>query len=204
MSKQAVSIGYGKISFSDASASLSAFLIEPPFVRRLPSSDGTGFTVRGKIQMFPATNFPDVNGKLFSSTLDAPDGATLLLQCQRRFNAVPIRDGGVFLRLRSTGPMYTVSADLPPARDSLLGNSFLVFQGRGDLIDVEELEGEGFEFTKNWKNAFLDPEEVAQCFDIRELAPQVEDRPRLEKVTNLSGETVSIRVSKPGRRIRVR
>ena len=204
MSTQVISIGYGKVNFDNSSASLACFHVEPEFVRTLPSKPDSGMTQRGKVQMFPVTDYPEINGKLFTDTLNAPDGKILLLQSNHRLQGTPLKDGALFIRTRTEGAMYTVTAAIPSYRGCLVGDSFLVFQGRGDFLTVDELEDEGFVFTKSWKEAFLDTAEIERCFEIRELAPEIRDRPKVESVTNLSGETVAVTAARPARRIRVR
>ncbi len=201
---QVISIGYGKVNFEHNSASLSCFHLEAPFIRALPSKPDSGMTQRGKVQMFPATDYPEINGKLFTDTLNAPDGKVLMLQSDHRMHGAPTKDAALFLRTRAEGAMYTVTAAIPPYRASLVGDSFLVFQGRGDFLTAEELEDEGFVFTRSWKESFLDPGEIERCFELRELAPQLSDKPRTQSITNLSGETVAVVAARPGRRIRVR
>jgi hypothetical protein len=198
---EVVSLGYGKVNFADASASLAAFVIEPAFARAFPSNS---LTRRGKPQVFPATDYEDVGGKLMIDTLEAVEGKLILLQNQQRTRGMSTRDGALFLRLRATGPAYAISAKVPVHRESKIGDTFLVFQGRGDLMSLEEVQDMGIAPTRAWVDGFLQPDEIEQCYDIRELQAEIVARPRQEVVTSLSGKEVLVTANAPGRRIKVR
>lgn len=198
---QTISIGYGKVNFDNMSANIAVFVVEPAFARTFPS---TAMGRKGKMQMFPATQQGDIAGKMLMDTLECPDGKTLLITSQHRFRGSPQKDGAVFLSTRSTGPMLTVTASLPVHRSSVLGDSFLVFQGRGDLMGAEAIEKRGILPTHAWTDAFLDPEEVDQCFTIHELQAEIAPRPRVETVVAMSGKVIEIPGDTRRRQIKVR
>lgn len=200
---QAVSLGYGKVNFEHQSASFAAFSITEPWLRVFPSKMA-GSQRRGRLQSFPATQHPDINGTLFLDTVEAPEGSVLLMQGQYRSHALPLRDAGVFIRLREQGPMLTVSANLPQGRDSLLGSSFLLFQGRGDLLGIEELAEYKIVPPRSWVEAFMQGDEIEASFQIHELQAEIAPRPKTEVVTNLSGKQVAITSAAPSRRVKVR
>ena len=198
---QPVSLGYGKINFDNMSATLTAFVIEPGFVRNFPSKK---FSRRGRAQSFPCSQYPDINGTLMLDTLEIPDGVVICLQASQRRNAIAMRDGAVFIRIREQGPMLVVNASIPIHRESLIGTSHLVFQGRGDLMSLDDLAESGSTPTNGWIQGFMDSEEIIQCFDIRELDSEQAPAPKLERIVNMSGNTVTLQSAIPSRRIRVR
>lgn len=199
---QSISIGFGKINFDNSSASLSAYVVEPPFVRNFPSKV---YNRQGKLQVFPVSQHPEINGTLHIDTLQIPqDGAILLFQNSHRMRGSPIRDGAVWIRLREQGPALTVAAKLMPHRESMVGESFLVFQGRGDLIGLEDAAESGIVPSRSWVDGFMIAEEIAEQFDIHELSPERSAKPRLERIKTMSGNEVTLKVSAPGRRIRVK
>ena len=100
--------------------------------------------------------------------------------------------------------MLAINAAIPVNRASNVGTSHLVFQGRGDLMSLDELEEAGSVPTKGWIEGFMEPDEIAQCFDIREMDGEQAPKPKLERITNLSGEEVTLQSAQPSRRIRVR
>lgn len=199
--EQNICIGYGKANFDTSSVVLATFVVAPEFYRAFPS---TKMPQRGRFQRFPVTQYEDVGGVLMLNTLGAENGAVLLMQSQHRFRGASSKDGAVFIQIRDTGPNYTVTAKLPTNRESLVGESFVMFQGRGDLLSLEELAELNIVPTKSWVDGFLNPEEVEQCFDIRELQPELSVKPRFEKVLTLSGKEVILTAQAPTRRVRVR
>jgi hypothetical protein len=198
---QPISIGYGKITFETASASFVCFVIEPGFVRDFPAKK---FQRRGRAQAFPATQHTEINGTLMLDTLEMPDGVILAFQASHRSRGVSMRDGTIFIRVREQGAMLAVNAMLPIHRDSLVGTRHLVFQGRGDLIGLDELAEAGRAPNKGYIEGFLASEEIIQCFDIRELDAERAPRPKLETVVTMSGKEVMLQSAIPARRIRVR
>lgn len=201
MANQLISIGFGKETFTSASASLSAFVVEAPFERTLP---GKKFKRQGQCQRFPASQHPEINGYLYlDSIADVPDGTIIVLQSSHRFRAAPISDGAIFIATRSTGPLLSVSAILPSAIEATTTGGFLVFQGRGDILKVDELEAYGIEPPKNYIRGFLDAEEVAECYTVKETAPALEDKPSFEVQEDATGEKVLLR-QRPKRKLSLR
>lgn len=201
MAEQLVSIGFGKETFSSSSASLSAFVVEPEFTRTLPSKK---YKRQGALQRFPVSGHPEINGYMYLDSVGGiPDETIILLQCSHRFRATPLRDGALFIRLRTTGPMLAVQAALPAAQEATLTGSFLAFQGRGDILRVSELEQHGIKPYKNYLSAFTDDEEVAECFTIQVIAPETEGKPTFEAVEAPDGEVVLVK-QRPRRKISIR
>lgn len=201
MAEQLISVGFGKETFTTASASLSAFVVEAPFERTLPSKK---YKRQGQCQRFPASQYPEVNGYLYlDSVAQVPDGTVIVLQASHRYRATPLRDGAVFIALRSTGPLLSVNAKLPSAIEATISGNFLVFQGRGDILRADELAAYGIEPPKNYLRGFLDEEEVDECYTIKETAPAIEARPVFEVQQDADGETVLVR-QRPKRKLSLR
>jgi hypothetical protein len=201
MATQLVSIGFGKETFSVSSASLSAFVVEPPFNRTLPSKK---FKRQGALQKFPVSNHPEINGYMYLDSVgDIPDGTIILLQASQRYRATPLRDGAIFIHLRATGPMLAVQATLPSAIESTLTGGFLAFQGRGDILAVDELKTYGIEPYKNYITAYTDDEEVAECYTIQVVSPEIEGKPNYDTVKTPDGEVLVVK-AKPRRKMNLR
>lgn len=197
MEKQLISVGYGKQSFSGSNASFSAFVVTPQFERNLPSKV---FGRQGSCQRFPASEHPDINGHMFTDSIpNVPDGTIIALQASHRQKATPVRDGAVFLCTRATGPMLTVSAMMVPARESKLQRHFLVFQGRADILDPDDLEAYGIRPNKNYLRNFTDEEEVAECYIIQEIGAQIAAKPVVEIAEDRDGNKVTLQ-RRPGRK----
>lgn len=201
MAEQLISIGYGKESFATTSASLSAFVVTGDFERTLPSKK---FKRQGNCQRFPASLHPEINGYLYlDSITQVPDGTIILLQSSHRFRATPIRDGAVILRMRATGPMLTVTATLPSAIESVIAGGFLAFQGRADILDLDELALYDVHPPKNYVNGFLNAEEVAECYTVATMAPESASRPSFEQIEDRYGNVV-LTPTRPGRKLSLR
>lgn len=200
MAEQAVSIGFGKETFPSISASLAVFAVSDGFQRVTP---GKVYPRQGKMQVFPASKYPEVNGQFYLDTLKVPDGVIILLQSSHKAKAVPLRDGGVFIATRATGPMLAINANIPSAVGSLQRGGFLTFQGRGDILMAEDLEGYGIVPPNNWINGFMDEEEVAECYTITVMAPALEGKPSFEIVEDRDGNAVRA-LAKPRRRLSLR
>lgn len=195
MTDQLISIGFGKESFKSTSASLAAFVVEPEFIRTLPSKK---FKRQGSCQRFPASMYPEINGYFYlDSITGVPDGTVILLQSSQRHNANPIRDGAIFISLRSTGPLLSIQASLPSAIESTLTDGCIAFQGRGDILDVEDLALYDIRPNRNYLNGYTDPEEIAECYHITVLAEETESKRILGTETTRDGEVVMVRQRAP-------
>lgn len=199
MSEQVISVAFGRETFSSSSVSLSAFVTTAPFKRELPSK---AYKRQGALQVFPASAHPDVNGNLYMDTVRVPDGVILILQCSHKQHASPILDGALILRTRATGPMLAVYASLPTSPEAINTGQFLTFQGRADRLTPEEAEEAGLELPTHWKRAYLDDEEVDECFTVNVLANETAAKPRMEVIGD--GEDAIVVQARPGRRLRAR
>lgn len=196
MSVQLISVGFGRETFQFSSASFSAFVVDAPFTRTLPSKK---FKRQGSCQRFPVSQHPEINGFLYlDSVAQVPDNTVILLQASHRRGAVPSADGALPIVLRSTGPLLSVNATLCADASATLTGDFLVFQGRGDVATARDLASYGIVVPKNYVNGFMDEEEVAECFTINTVAPQIAEKPRFEAAKDRDGEVVMV----PQRRVR--
>lgn len=200
MTEQLISVGFGKGSFKTRSFSLSGFVLTPGFVRTTPNKV---YKRQGQCQRFPISDHPEVNGYLYLDSVQAQEGAIILLQASHKTGGSPISDAAVLIALRSTGPMLGVKAKLPSAVESRIGQTFMVFQGRGDLLTKEELLAFGIEPTRQWSNAFLDPEEFDECYTVETIAGELTARRTLQMLMTEDGEAVPVQRA-PGRRVRLR
>ena len=184
-----VSVGYGKENFSTQSASIAVFNVMPDFKREFPSKV---FRRQGGLQRYPASQYPEVNGYLFLESMVVPEGAILCIQASHRYRGSPIRDGAVFVRVRNDGPTLLIKAKLPANAEALVSGDFLVFQGKADLMGLDDLAVYGVFPPNNWSGAFLDSEEVLECFIIDEIAKESAPRLAVERVETSDGEAVIV------------
>lgn len=198
---QLISVGFGKETFERVSASLAVFIVEAPFVRLFPSKK---FTRQGLLQKFAASSSPEVNGWMFlDSVSGVPDGTVVMLQSSHRINASPVRDGALLIRARSTGAMLSVNANLPRAAESIHEHGFLAFQGCGDILSKADLKSSGLAIPRSFINAFMDEEEVSECFSVSVISPEAEPMPRYEEGVSRDGEKVFLK-KQPKRKLTLR
>lgn len=196
---QLINVGFGRETFSKDSASLAAFIVENGFERNLPSKK---FSRQGKLQRFPASQYPDVNGYMFLDSVTVPDGEVLMLQASHRRNSLPYADGSVCVRLRSTGPLLVIYASLPSNSEATLTGEFIAFHGRGDILAVRDLAGYGIKPPRKYVSAYFNEDEVRECFRVHVAAPETEAAPKLEQVKMADGK-VELAMAKPSRKLRL-
>ena len=204
MDEQVISVGFGKENFTQISMSLSAFRVTAPWLRELPNKS---LKRQSPVQTFPATQYPEINGRMFIDTLRAPEGTMILLQASHRLvvregRPPRLTDGAVALRTRATGPMLTVHATLPTTSDALLSGRFLAFQGRADVMTEEDMELYGLVVPNNYRDAYLEPSEVNYCFSVDTVSPALSEKPRVEMVV-IGDEVVAV-PARPLRRVKRR
>lgn len=196
-----VQVGYGKVTYDVSSASLTAFVLEPPFQRTLASKI---LTKTSQTLRIPASSKPQFDGWLYQDNLNAPDGTLMLVQLQVRNHGVAVRDGAIFLRTRNTGPLVLITANLPVnIRSSPEAATHTAFTGKADILAVDDLSNYDIEPSRNYLNAFTNDEELEECFTISAVT-QGTPMPRLETATNAAGDKVVFVVPRLTRRIRIR
>ena len=199
---QSITVGYGKATFPGASITLSGFVVEPPFIRTLASK---ALTKQGSTVRIPVSDHADIDGWLFNDTVLVPDGTIMMVQMSQKYRGSGLRDGAIFVRAREEGAAAMITATIPShARSTLTSNTHQVFLGNGDILTVEELAEQGIAPNDSFVRAFMDPEEVEECFNIRFLRGAVSAPPVEEKHIGRDGEVVRLRVEQSPRRIRIR
>lgn len=195
---QDITIGYGKTSFGSSNSTLALLKVSAPFTTKLPNAGKT------KPNAFPASVFPDINGNLYRNTIsEVADGTVFVAQYTVRKGASPLRDGAVFIAARSTGPLILVNALLAQSRESILGDTHVMFYGRGDILRVDELSEFGISPDKRFQDRYMDMAEIDECFSIDQVAAGYAARPKVEMLTTSSGEVAAV-ISKPQRVLRLR
>jgi hypothetical protein len=199
---QSISCGYGKMTFSTASVTLAGFVVEAPFIRTLTSKK---LQKVGSTNRTPVSAHPDIDGWLFQDTVEVEDGTVCMVQMSYKYRGSGLRDGAIFIRTRKNGRGLLITAKLPSDPRSILSsNRHTVFAGAGDILTVEELNALGIEPNGNFVRAFMDPEEVEECFDILVTGEEKEAPPIEETHTTAEGEQVKLRIDRTPRRMRIR
>lgn len=202
MDLQSISIGYGKETFATSSVTLAGFVVESPFIRTLASKklQKVGSSIR-----IPVSNHPDIDGWLYQDTVMAPEGTICMVQMQYKYRGSGLRDGAIIIRTRTQGSGLMINALLPhDPRSILSSSSHCVFSGYGDILNTDEIALAGIEVPKNFKNAFMNPEEVEECYDVQVLREPICAAPTIEEAITPTGEKVHLRIERAPRRMRIR
>lgn len=195
---QTVQIGYGKINFPKKSMTLTGFVTEDGFKRTLVSKR---YTKVGRTNVQPVSNNPEMDGYLYTDNVQTPEGTILCLQGSIRANGMPLADGTVFVRVRQAGAGLLIQAKLPLGG---LATTHVVFSGHGDILDIDELAADGIVVPPKYIGAYMNDEETAEVFNVREIIPATSAAPKLEVHISDSGKEVKLNVAKPARRMRIK
>lgn len=204
MSSQIIDLAYGKANFSGTLATFGVMKlnqnVDVPFKRE--SAATTGRRIKGADQSTPV-GYLDMHGVIVSCKVEHQQGSIILLQVSWKRSGIGLRDGAVFIRLREGAPLLTVHANLPTSRENRYGESFQMFSGYGDILSPHDLKVLGVEVPRGWASSFMSPEEIKECFIVRQIRPETIPRPQLAAVATSEGIKMREIAQEPMRRIRV-
>lgn len=195
-----VSITYGKANFPQQSMTLAAFVVTAPFQRSLASQKLSKAGAQHSYDAGPSR----ADGVLISQTLEAPEGTILLVQMGKRIAGRSIADAAILLQVRKEAALISVVGKMPTDARSRLYPERCVFTGRADVLTVDDAIAAGLEIPSGWLSAYMDEEEVEECFTVEEVSPAVSTRKSMKAVTNEAGEVVVMQEETRARRMRVR
>ncbi len=197
-----VTLTYGKVNLKHQSASYAALIVSPPFQR--PSAVTAGVPVKGSRQRSAVSNWEGNGGLVHEKVMHAPN-SVILLQVSWKRNGANLRDASVFIRLRPSAALLTITASLPTGQDSQLGDRAVMFIGRGDIMDSEELKVLGIEVPRSYVSTFMNAEEIEECFEVVEALPEKAPRPVIARIATGAGEVKLTEMPvAPRRRLRIR
>lgn len=197
-----VQIGYGKATFPTSSITIAGFVVEAEFIRTLASKK---LGKESRTLTIPVSAFPDIDGWLFSDQIRAVDGTIFLIQTSVKHRGVRVRDGSIFIRARQDAAALLITANIPhDARCTLRSHNHTVFSGHGDILTVEDLAEESIVPGKGYISAYMDPEELTECYDIVQLQAAKSHAPKVETHTAEDGTEVKLKIDRPNRRMRIR
>lgn len=197
MTKQTVSVGYGKVNLSSTLASYACMKVTPPFVRVSAANSGPRV---GQPSAVPVGTH-DINGVLISHQVQHENGTVILLTASWKRGGAPIRDGALFLRLRHGAPTYNIIAKVPLGRENICGDSFSVFAGMADIMNADELRAIGIEVNRSYVSRFMEEEELDECFQILQLSPGAMPRPVMTEISTPDGTEMKEVPQVPTRRL---
>jgi hypothetical protein len=199
---QNVQIGYGKATFAQSSITIAGFIVDAPFVRTLASKK---VAKAGRTMRIPVSDHPDIDGWLFSDQIPAADGTIFLIQTSNKRRGARVSDGSVFVRARKDGAALLITAHIPhDSRCTLQSHSHTVFSGSGDILGLDDLAEEGIEIPKQYAYAYMDTEEVAECYTVHTLRQAKVAAPAFEVHESADGSEVKLTVARAQRRMRIR
>lgn len=199
---QTISLGFGAANFKNSSAKLIAYHVAAPFLRTFATK-----TLKGRTpSTFPVSNTPHIEGTLYVSQVpDVPDGEIICLQNSLRRHSRPYADYAIFIRTRADGASYRIRGIVPASASSVLPfNNHIMFLGRGDILDLNEVRDAGITPHGGFVSGFMDASELPDCFQIEELAPAIAAAPKIERIQHDDGEVTTIVRTHSARRMRVR
>lgn len=197
-----VKLTYGKINLSSQSQRLSVWRVKPPFNVESATTTGRKLnTYSSRSQS--ATSSPD-GGGFTTMTVEHDIGTVIKLQASRTRNSRAAADGWLFLRLRASAPRLQVLLSLVHGRESLLGENLIIFEGNADVLTEEELDVLGFHVPGRKRATYMNPDEVAELFQVTELTAGTASRPVYSRIATAAGVTVAAVAAEPVRRIRMR
>jgi len=197
-----VLMAYGKVNVSNQLATYAVMTVKPPFKRE--SAANTGIRIKGADHFANVSDWEGNGGLSICKVRHAPN-TVILLQASWKRNGASLRDAVVFVRLRASGPLLNVVAFLPQARESRLGDRVVMFTGRGDIMDAEELRVLGIEVPHRFQDSYMNAEEIAECFEVTEVVSEAVPRPVIARVATGDGKVHLTEMPvAPRRRLRVR
>ena len=201
--KQTIQYGTGSVNFSSHSSQWAIAVFEPPKTRQQILKIA-GVILKNKA-IFPASENQDINGRIHLINAEIPDGHILMLEVAHYQRAVLYRASMAFVRVRNSGPIVKLFCKPMADTVSQLPESFPMFIGHADFLNIDEMLELGYMFTQTAENRARNIEHFNYCFSLQTLKSLHDlPAPKAEKIITRSGEEkiVIIPVA-PTRRFRV-
>ena len=200
---QRVRLGFGKVNLKTQLATIASLRLRPRFIK--DSAITSGKRDPKTLIYNPVSAHPEINGSMQSDMVTHPNGTILLIQSQWRRGGSPIRDGAILLRLRQEAALINVVAKLPHGPDSILGDTYSVFQGNADILSPDEaMSLHRIALPGRYIDQFFDPEQIDECYEITELVPERVSKPVVTMVATSQGVVTTEVAAAPSRRMRFR
>lgn len=200
MSEITATLGYGKSNLQTVSATYACMKVTPPFQR---VSGVTSGRRAGSPTVSPVGTW-DGAGALISTPVAHPSGTVIMLQCKWLRGVHLLREGAIFLRLRTGAPVYSILAMVPTEQGNIIGDSWQMFSGPADILNVAELRLINIDIPRGFVSRFMDVEEMSECFRIVEVSPGTNPRPQITAIATRDGVELREVAAPPTRRMRIR
>lgn len=201
-----VEIMFGSQSFERNSAKANVLLLEQTsdgetkslFPSKVLTKHGMGS------KELAARDGDGRHGEWYRHSLIAEDGKVMFFTGSVTFNRKPVRDIGLLVRLRATGPFVHAYMILRPHENAVF-DRIPLFSGRADVLTPEELLDMGYALKSSVIENNFDEEELEDGLVIEQMGTAIEERPVLEMMQTASGAMEAIEVPpEPKRKLRRR
>lgn len=198
-----VSLCYGKINLAAQGQTVAVLRLKAPFDKAMSATTSGKINIQSK-EYAQATRNRDIGGGFTRQRVDHEQGTLIMLQVSRTKKGVPHADGAMVLRLRVGADLLSISARLPVGQESILGEQIQIFAGAADICSQEELALLGVKIPKWYADRYLDPDEVAQLFEVSVVRAGDTARPTLHAVATSEGVVIRAVGEEAPRRMRMR
>lgn len=196
MAGQTVSLGAGKANFVNTLATYACMKVAAPFNRTSALTSGKqhsrSYSQAGRLEHY---------GGFMHANVEQDHGTVILLQVSWKRNGAPIRDGALFLRLRTGAPLYSVSAKVPTDAQNTYGDRLSMFSGYADIMNAEELQLIGILPNRSYTEKFMAEEELEECFNIQMQQAETIGKPQITAIATPTGVQLREVAQEPMRRM---
>ena len=139
------------------------------------------------------------NGEWYRSSYSAQEGVVLRYAATVTMERVVVRQVGLILRLRSTAPAFIARVHTNNDPTAVF-QSVPVFAGRADILTPAEAKTLGYSLEAMHVSNFYDPEDLEEGLQIDVMAPELEPKPSIERITRADGSTAVVALPKAASR----
>lgn len=199
-----IQVLHGNQTFKNASTKVNVFVMRADGTDKRDFPNKVIQQVKGAYNAAPAAldGYKD-HGMWYNTRYESQDGIVLMVMVSSTYHGNPYANGCLMLHLREDAPLIKVDVNTTYNANAVHTN-IPAFQGKADILTLDELEGYGIVLNRNFKNNYFDEEEVEEVFSVNTLS-QGSKRPELLTVKTPEGNVRKVPVVKEnGRRIRIR
>jgi len=198
----AIMIMYGSHTFKTASSKVNLFYVPKDgssriFPSRILNKQASSSVVSG------SSKGGTLHGKWITDTLDAEEGAVILVQTVSSTKGRQYLGGAIALQLRDGADLVKVEARLSANPDATYA-ALPAFVGMADILTPQEVLDLGCSLRGGYIRNYMDEEEVDEAFNVSILSKGTGKPPTVE-LSDCFGNKKKVVVDPvPRRRIRVR
>ncbi len=196
-----VDLTYGRANYTTSNTSFACLKVVAPFARTSAANAGRKVPGTKTWQMAGANA---KHGGFSRERVEHSVGTILLLQGTKMSGGLPVSEGAIFVRLRTTGPMYEVYGKLPTGPQNVIGDEVVIATLRGDLMSLNDLQVAGIEVPRIFRQRFLQADEITEMLSVSMIQPEIKPRPQLVPIATETGLEYQEVAQTAARRLRFR